>query len=197
MPHTHVYASLLSGIIVSTLAVEAGWSQETYSFVDDQTEIKLSGSTNIQSWDAETKIGETDIILQEFTDTSLDFERFYFTIPVEAIDSGNSRETSSIHEYLRKEDHPEISYELSEIKSFEENNSQYVVEAAGDLSVAGVTQNIVLSATMQKTSDSTFRIIGEYEMKMTDFDIDPPTAFLGAVRARDELKVNYEVTLTR
>lgn len=58
---------------------------------------------------------------------------------------------------------------------------------------AGVTGDLSVSAARLSPSKSRFR--AELPLRMTPFGITPSTALFGAVKARDELEVRFDLTL--
>jgi len=38
---------------------------------------------------------------------------------------------------------------------------------------------------------------GSQELLMTDFGIDPPTAVFGTIRSKDEIRIEFDVTLSQ
>jgi len=41
--------------------------------------------------------------------------------------------------------------------------------------------------------DGRIRVTGKKEIKMTDYDVEPPTGLFGLVRAEDELTVHFDL----
>lgn len=158
--------------------------------------MEISGRTNIRSWSARVVISDYDIRSGKNERELPVFSHFTVTMPVETIDSGNSRETGSIHEYLKADEYPEITFELTSMNNFTSTNGAYETLAEGILTVAGISRNIEVKGTLQATDDERIRITGSHEMKMSDFDVETPTALLGAIRARDDMKVSFDLVLS-
>ena len=110
------------------------------------------------------------------------------TVPAKSINSGKNGMDKKTHEALKASKAPNISFQLTEIKSV--NNG--AITAAGNLTIAGVTKPVTLSASY-KLSGNEVTLTGSYKMNMSTFDIDPPTAMLGAIKTGDEITINYEI----
>jgi polyisoprenoid-binding protein YceI len=63
----------------------------------------------------------------------------------------------------------------------------------GNLTISGVTKQVQL--TFKATVDGTkVTLTGETELKMTTYNVEPPTALLGTVKTGDALTIKYKVT---
>lgn len=67
----------------------------------------------------------------------------------------------------------------------------------GDLQLGGVWQPISLMARIQDLGGERYQVKGSTEVRMSDFDIKPPVALLGLVRARDEIEVAFDLRAAR
>ncbi len=61
----------------------------------------------------------------------------------------------------------------------------------GTLTVAGVDRQVEHQVRITRLDDETFRIRGKLDLKMSWFDMEPPTAFLGLLKAHDEFRVEF------
>lgn len=64
----------------------------------------------------------------------------------------------------------------------------------GTLSVAGVERNVFLRATVAMAPDGALKVRSEVPLQLSFFEIDPPRVLFGAVRARDAITVEVELT---
>ena len=62
----------------------------------------------------------------------------------------------------------------------------------GNLTLAGVTRQIQMDVNVEETSEG-IRYTGSVPLKMSDFEIRPPTAMFGALRTGDEVTVGFDV----
>lgn len=190
-----IFTAFIGGNILFTLP-GTGFSNDIYRLIGNESKLEISGRTNIQSWDATVEISDYNIRVAEKENELPLFRLFTVAMPVESIDSGNSRQTSSIHEYLKADEHPEITFELTSKIDITPANGTYKTEAEGILTVAGESRDIKVKGTLESLDDAKIRISGNYEMKMSDFNVERPTALLGTIRARDEMKVSFDLALS-
>lgn len=162
----------------------------------------IEGTSNVRDWSAEITSMDGTLTLREgVTDLSTltpeDLISLELQIPVEDIDTDTRRLTSNIHKYLKEDDQPIITFELQRILSVESTENGTNIQAEGVITAAGKTHTTVMNVTAKQADNSGMQFSGSQQLKMTDFDIDPPTAMLGAIRAVDEITVNYTVQFNR
>lgn len=159
------------------------------------SDFLLEGSANIGDWNCSQEAAEGTMKVTHGEDGK-QIQSLEVSIPVEEFSncepprgSASSME-SSLHDYLEAEDHPYITFDLNRIHP---DNLQDQNEFYGDLTVAGVSKTIRATVT-PNSQNGNITLSGAQDLNMTDFEIDPPTALLGAVRAREDVKVDFELT---
>lgn len=126
---------------------------------------------------------------------------FRLVIPVGNLDCGKRAMERDLREAMTAETHPTIEYRFLALQAArleparEGENRRYELEVIGTLELAGVLRRIESTAWAEAWGDEAFRLEGELHLRMTQFDITPPTALLGIIRARDELVVHYDLFL--
>ena len=166
-------------------------------------QFKIDGDSNVRSWDADITEAEGTIIfsaIEDFTLGSLNSELFKsmnLTIPVSGIESDSGRLTSNMHGYLKRDDHPTITFNLTEVTSIELDGDKATITANGVINAAGVDQDITMIVDTVVNENGSVTFSGTQNLLMTDFNIDPPTAVMGTIRSRDEIVIYYSVTFSR
>lgn len=195
--------SILAILVAFLFTATATIAQEVTYSIDQVHEFIIDGDSNARDWDAKVSISEGTLVLNEVEDMSIDkltpevFSSMKMTMPVEDIDSDSRRLNSNLHEYLLEDDHPNITFELIEITDIEVNGDTAIITAEVVINAAGVdhTTSMTVNATMN--SDSSITFSGSKELLMTNFDIEPPTAVFGTIRARDEMEIRFNVTFSK
>ncbi len=164
-------------------------------------EMKIDGDANVRSWDAEVKTINADFVMKEFDRSDLSsltsdhFETMKLTIPVDDIESDSGRLTRNLQGYLKNDEHPNITFTLNRINDVEVNGNSATINAEGVINAAGVDYNTTMTVNATFNGDSV-TFTGEQDLLMTDFNIDPPTAIMGTVRARDEIRIPFSLTFS-
>jgi len=86
----------------------------------------------------------------------------------------------------------EITFNSTKIEATKNSDNQYQAKIWGDLTLHGVTHNILIPA--QLTFDyKTLRARGEFSLKMTDYSIKPPSVAGGTITVKDTLKFTFNI----
>lgn len=99
---------------------------------------------------------------------------------------------------LRADEFPAIEFRFTELVggiNHDIDAGTYHAKIAGVLSLAGAIKNIRLDVEAQRIAPDRFRLRAHLPLRMTDFRITPPTALFGAIKARDELTVRFDLLL--
>lgn len=167
----------------------------------EEHEMRIDGSANVRSWDADVNTVNATFILSEFDFTDLEaltpdhFKTMELSIPVRDIESDSGRLTRNLQGYLKRDEHPVITFNLNDVDSISVNGDTAEITANGVINAAGVDHETTMNVTAQ-INDGKITFTGAQDLLMTDFNIDPPTAVMGTIRARDEITITYSLTFT-
>lgn len=117
-------------------------------------------------------------------------------IPVKGLDCGKRQMNRDMYKTLKADDFPEIQFELIDayiVGDAPVEGNSYLIRVEGELTVAGETRHIAFEALGEMGATNKYKIRGKKDILMTDFGLEPPTALLGLVKARDELIVHFEL----
>lgn len=189
---------MLSFLLVTGLALldsQTVEAQASYEFDRDQSTLHMYGTSNVRDWDAKIVMENETITIGEDNPSENWIQTLSFEMPISEVDSDSRRLNNNIHEYLGEDDHPIMTFDLVEIIDVTESGDGYDITTNGNLMINGVERSVDLTAHAEVNEDGAIRIQGEYETLMSNFDIDPPTAMLGSIRAEDDVQIEFDVTL--
>lgn len=122
------------------------------------------------------------------------------TVPVEAFDCGKRQMTRDLQEALKMENHPTIRFELIHATvgtPLDTLGHWRRVDVLGALTIAG-TKRLTRLATVGRALDADrFRVRGCHPIRMTYFNIDPPTKAFGLIRVNNRVEVQFDVLAHR
>jgi len=117
-------------------------------------------------------------------------------MPVRSVDCGNSMMTNDLQEALKMKDHPEIRFELvhATMDGRVDTSAHWRrVDALGPLTVAGTKRLIRLDAAARALDENHFRLRGCLPIRMTYFNVDPPTKAFGLIRVKNRVEVQFDL----
>lgn len=121
-----------------------------------------------------------------------------FTYKVENFDCGIGAMNRDLQNTLKSDYYPNLQLEINEIILDANNNEFEELEVAANvvITIAGVTRKVYLEAgKIINYDDDQLSFFGEKSLKMTDFNIEPPTKMLGAIKVRDELNIAFHIKM--
>lgn len=174
-----------------------------YEPLDESHELKVDGTSNVHDWEAETQRisgslrlpgqwqrDDDRIQLQPQLDSAEAQPRLTVRVPVRSLKSGKNGLDKNMYKALEADDHPHVTFVLKEIEGEDGADGQTVIwQARGDLTIAGATRSVDLELHVTPIENGRLQIKVEKPLKMTEFDIDPPTAMFGMARAKDDVTV--------
>ena len=175
--------------ITALLFVQLAFAQ--YHVDNDKSTMIIMGSSNLTEWNQFVDDVQGTIDVEQKGSTILNVNSLVLTIPVNGIKSGQHAMDENAHKALKGDEHPLITYELAE-SSIDGTD----VSLKGTMEVAGVKKEIVIHATYSSTS-RLLVLSGEINLKMTDFDIEPPSALMGAMKTYDDLLLEFSLVFER
>lgn len=167
----------------------------------DNHEMKIDGTSNVRDWDADVNTINATVIISPFDFSDLStltpghFQRMELSMPVGDIESDSGRLTRNLQGYLKRDEHPVITFNLNDVERVTVNGDSAEITANGVVNAAGVDYETTMNVTAT-VNDGKITFTGNQDLLMTDFNIDPPTAMLGSIRARDEITIIYNVTFS-
>ena len=170
------------------LVVPLAWSQVPLS---PESKIWIDGTSNKSDWTV-----EATALSGEFTfgESASDVQAATITVPAAEIVSNRSTIMDRLmHKALMVNEHPEITYVLTASEPVPgTNGGTFTLNTTGELTIAGVTNEIEMVVEGVPQDDGTVRFTGAYTLLMTDYSVKPPTAMFGALHTGNEVTVNVD-----
>lgn len=152
--------------------------------------MTISGTTNVH--DFKTKVTQVngEIVLNG----PKQVQSLVVSIPVKSIKSGEKLMDTKTYEAFNAEKYPTINFKLSDVSALEINGEKIAVTLSGNLTMAGVTRKISIKSTGLNSKTGMYDFKGSVSLKMTDFNMKPPTAMMGMMKVGNVITLNYDAT---
>ena len=117
------------------------------------------------------------------------------SIVVKSLDCGNEMMNEDMYDAMKDKKNPFILYESlnSKIVSEEEISGWFEVQTTGYLTIAGYKRIVNIPLKVRKLNDGKYNLVGIKELSMHDFNIEPPSAFFGLIKADDKLVIKFNL----
>ncbi len=151
-------------------------------------ELKVTGTSTLHDWDMKSgsATGKAQITLE--SGKVANAKNVTISMPAESIKSGKSGMDKNAYAALKTKTHKDVKFTLKELVT---KGAGY--EAVGDFTIAGVTKSAKFPVTASISGDKV-NFKGQHDFKLTDYNIDPPTALMGTVKTGNEVSIHFNIT---
>ena len=170
--------------------------------VGDDSRVWIEGTTNITSWNCSaTAIDATiavDVAFREDPDFPRYLKRVQVKVPVSALKCGHAQEEKSLRRALKADDGTGPAYITAIFEAVRDRSDAadaLTVSTIGALTMAGRENPVKMDVGTTRLADGTIEARGVVPILMSDYGIEPPTAFFGALRASDRVVVRFAMRL--
>jgi hypothetical protein len=121
-------------------------------------------------------------------------------IKINELKSGNTHMEKDMQEALKAKEHPWIVFTLSDVNKVsvqlrEDESVGIVLHTTGLLQLAGAEKIVNLDFELTPSLEKGVLLVSDSEFLMTSFNITPPRALFGLVKAHDKVDIHYEIQL--
>jgi polyisoprenoid-binding protein YceI len=150
--------------------------------------MTVLGTSTLHDW--ESDVEEMSGTMSLTTDGNLlkELGELTMTIVVKSIKSDKSGMDKDTYTALNEKEFPNITYKLLSVQSTNDTN----VRTDGELTIAGTSKSKEL-ITQYVVEGKSISFNGAITFNMTEFNIDPPKALFGMIKAGDEVTIQYDV----
>ncbi|MDR6301981.1 YceI family protein [Mesonia maritima] len=166
-------------------------SAQEYKADVSNSKLSVTGTSTLHDWECVVKSFKGGINAKIENNRLASIEDFNFQFKVKSLESGKSSMNKKTYEALKEEDFPIISYQGTA-----EIISEYSAIFSGKMKMAGTEKEVVTKVKISYEDGKIF-LSGEKELKLTDFNIDPPTAVFGTIKTGDEVAIHYNIQLSK
>jgi polyisoprenoid-binding protein YceI len=116
-------------------------------------------------------------------------------IPARTLKGENKDMDKKMYEVLKTKEHPDIVYKLGDVQvagDKDSNAAGFQLATSGELTIAGTTRTIDMPMTIEVLDGKHLKISARLAVKMSDYNVERPTALGGLIKAGDRVAVEVE-----
>lgn len=182
---------LLSSLLVSV----SSHAQSKYQSAGG-VKITIEGTSNIHDWDMKSEKGTCSGVFDvNNTGAITGLSALTFSVPAESLKSEHSGMDKNSYKALNTSKFASISFTAGQATIRPAGNSGHILTTNGKLTIAGVTKDVTLTATGVVNADKSISYTGSYQLKMTDYNVEPPSLMLGAIKTGNSIVVKFNLVL--
>jgi hypothetical protein len=157
----------------------------------------VSGTSTLHSWKSAITKVRVRGSLKKNGSTLSSVNNVVVKIPVSGIISteGKSMDKKT-YQAFKSDKNPLITYSFNTAQVQVSAAHVITIEASGTMSMAGTTLPEDLTATGKVLPNGDLEFVITKQLKMTSFNMKPPTALLGTIKSGDLITLDFDMILT-
>lgn len=160
--------------------------------------VSIHGGSNLHDWTEAVKNADGTCIVHWNPDGTFDLVGMKLLMEVKGIRSTEgSVMNNKTYSALRSGQYPNIVFTLTtEVKAIQAGKGNDPVNATGTLAIAGVTRQVTLHAALIAGAHGKIGFEGSEAVKMSDYNVQPPTALFGALKVTNDVSIRFKTYFT-
>lgn len=147
--------------------------------------ISILGSSNINQFRIYNENLQIDATAQNITEDNL------IRIPVYDFKASNDRMLGDFYEMVNAEVYPYIDIAIEPRAQADFDEQSGLTNFKTQVTIAGTSNSYIVPSEISGCDHNGFILKGDLQVKLTDFDIEPPTKVFGAVKVNDHVFIKF------
>lgn len=159
--------------------------------------ITVEGTSNIHDWDMNASKGTaTAEFVFDANGTLTELSSLSFSMAAESLKSEHTTMDNNAYKAMSASKYPTISFTATSSTVRHTGGNNYVIETRGKLSISSVTRDVdlVTNCTVNP-ADKSINSTGSYKLKMTQYNVKPPSIMFGAIKTGDAVTIKFNFLL--
>ncbi len=174
-----------------------GYSQSIYKIeATKDVDMKLLGTSTLHKWEMEaTSVsGEAQFIFKSGSRSELNsVKSLSFALEVKDLKSDSKKLDKNAYKALKSDEFKDIHYKLISASVTPEKKNEYLLKTSGKLTIAGVTKEIDMDVHCVVNANGSITCTGSHKLNMSDYNVEPPSFMLGAMKTGDAITLEFNV----
>jgi len=181
-------------VAIATIAINA-----QVKYRASYTKVAVEGTSTLHDWDMSSETANCDISFNfDGSNNITGLTSLLFTVDAESLKSHHSGMDKNAYKALNTDKLPQISFASNYANVRANGANSYVISAKGKLTISGVSKDVWLAGvTTVNPADLSVQASGSLKIKMSEYNVAPPSFMFGAMKTGDEVTVKFNVTLKK
>lgn len=190
-------AILVLSFSLASFTLYTGLKSVNYK-IDATSTMVIKGTSNVHDWVANVNKITGNANFSFSDDGMINIDNCNVSIDVNSIKSEKgSMMDKKIYKALKADTYSTITFKMKGLDSIKKTSTGFTAKVSGTLTIAGTSKPVVLDITGKALPNGSYEITGSEPLKMTTFNIDPPTAMMGAMTTGDDVTIEFKAVLNQ
>lgn len=187
---------IIGSLFILILTTQISVAQ-TFKVNNADSKMEVLGTSNIHDWEILAKDFQGTINLELENGQLVKISELDFSVIAESLDSGKGGMNKNTYKALNTDKYKTINYKLVKVNNIDcTSKSQCKITTSGYLTIAGTKKPIDITFD-SKISNGNIVLSGNKSIKMSNFNIDPPTAMFGTITTGDEVNIKFQAAFNK
>ena len=188
-------STVVGTFLVLVLSAQTSLAQ-SYNINNSASKLLIEGTSNIHAWELVAESLQGNLNAELKNGQLVKINHLNFGVVSESLKSGKGGMDKNTFKALKTDKNQRITYQLQKVNNIEcVSANECRVVTSGYLTIAGTKKLIDLTFDAQVTGNK-IALAGNKKIKMTEFNVDPPTAMFGTITTGDEVNVKFQTVYT-
>ncbi|GAB1448798.1 MAG: YceI family protein [Bacteroidetes bacterium] len=183
---------MMIALLVSAINIQA---QDKYKCTD--AKITVNGTSNIHDWVMQGTNGSVSASFSSEGGKLKNLLSLAFTFPVKNLKSEHKLMDKNCYNAMKADKYPNVSFTGTSAVIKQNANGTYQINCKGKLKIADAVKDVELIAICTINSDNSLSITGNFKLKMTDYNVEPPSIMMGSIVTGNDVSINYTLHLNK
>lgn len=168
-------------------------AQKKYVLDNALSSLSVTGTSTLHNWHmvVTNYSGAFNALINEQNDIVI--KSGDFVCDANSITSDNSMMDNKAHDALNTDRYKQIAFYLINAASLVVNGGTIESKIIGELHISGHKHAAMLPINGTIDTEGNIKIVGAVDVKMSDFNIKPPSALMGTVKSGDDVTIHYQL----
>lgn len=166
---------------------------QTYQLVTS-SHVKVTGTSNIHDWNMTATNFTCEADFKAKNGVLNDLNSLSFTLPVVNLKGKENLLNTRAHKALKADTYSKIAFKLTKATVV---SPQKIINAIGNLTIAGVTNQVTLKVAYIVNADESITCRGTEIVNMSNYKIKAPSFMMGALKVGDKVTIDLLLKLKK
>ena len=193
----------LSLLIFGFVAENSPRRASYIAHIEDNSRLYIEGSSNVNTFECNSRDKTAPIpfgfTLNETGDT-IRLSNAMLQLYTKNLDCSNSKMNADLCDAMKANQYPTIKIDLLGAMTIGGANFEDIekdwkpLKVLANLTITNVTKRVVLDVKARKIEGNKYRFVSVKDVRMTDFNVQPPEVMLGMIKVNNLIKLNIDIT---
>ena len=160
--------------------------------------LRVEGDSTLHKWTADAKVLRLDVEPAEGLTPAAAIaagkvKAMKLVVHVADLTSGEKGLDKKMRKAMKADKFPDVVYDLG-AATVAASSGALAASTTGHLTIAGEKREAVMRLAVAP-GDGSVAVRGAYELKMSDFGIEPPKLMMGAIKVKDTVTVRFDLNI--